>query len=139
MGICIRSTETPKSQGEKTGGITLEDEIESLTPIQKAERQSFIAVQTQSLDRVYSLSRQLIRVKEEGRRRKINSDQAIKEVMNAPFMLKHIKQDMLNDALDDIAKTYPILADNLRSKDEKVREQGMRLLDTMIKEMESRD
>ncbi len=80
------------------------------------------------------MARQLIIVKE-GR---INTDQAIKEVMNTPFMLKQIKQDMLNDAQDDIAKTYPILADNLRSKDEETRQQGIQLLDTMIEEMQSR-
>ena len=46
---------------------------------------------------------------------------------------------MFNEHVDDFAKTEPLLAEILRSKDPKEREEGMRILDFMIEELESPD
>ncbi len=53
--------------------------------------------------------------------------------------LKQIQEEMFNAKMDELAKEDPILAGKLRSKDFKEREDGLRILDLMIKDMESPD
>jgi hypothetical protein len=53
--------------------------------------------------------------------------------------LDKIKEELFNEHLDDLAKTDYILAGNLRSKDPKAREEGLRILDFRIEELESPD
>jgi hypothetical protein len=53
--------------------------------------------------------------------------------------LQKIKEELFNEHVDDFAKSYPILADKLRSKDPMEREEGMRMLDSPIEELESPD
>jgi hypothetical protein len=53
--------------------------------------------------------------------------------------LQKIKEEMFNEHVEDFAKFYAILAEKLRSKDPKEREEGMRIVDYLIEELESLD
>jgi hypothetical protein len=99
----------------------------------KAEYQIDVQVQTALLDKVYTKTRQ--RIREKGGM--ITHNVAMQLVLKED--LQKIKEELFNEHLDDIAKTDPLLAENLRSKDPKAREEGMRILDMMIQEMESPD
>jgi hypothetical protein len=46
---------------------------------------------------------------------------------------------MMNESTDLLSKSYPLLADAFRSKDEKTRKDAERLLDVLIADMESLD
>jgi hypothetical protein len=88
-------------------------------------------IRTEILDRIYTRTRE--RIKEKGGL--ITHDDAMK------FVLKEDKQkildDMLNDRLDDFGKEYPLLAENLRSKDdEQKRDDTLRVIHSMLEEME---
>lgn len=100
---------------------------------EKAEYQIDVQVQTALLDKVYTRTRQ--RIKEKGGM--ITHDVAMQLVLKED--LHKIKDELFDESPGDIAKTDPILAEKLRSKDPKSRQEGMRLLDMMIKDMESPD
>jgi hypothetical protein len=88
-------------------------------------------IRTEILDRIYTRTRE--RIKEKGGL--ITHDDAMK------FVLKEDKQkildDMLNDRLDDFGKEYPLLADSF--KNEETRSDALRVLQSMIEELESFD
>ena len=67
----------------------------------------------------------------------ITHDNAMQLVLKED--LDKIKDELFNEHVDDIAKTDPILAENVKSKDENVRESALRVLDMMIEELESPD
>jgi hypothetical protein len=53
---------------------------------------------------------------------------------------KHkIIDEMMNESTDRLSKSYPLLADAFRSKDEKTRKDAERLLDVLIANMECLD
>ena len=103
------------------------------TKNEKAEYQIDVQVQTALLDRIYTKTRQHIREKNG----MITHDAAMQLVLKED--LQKIKEDLLNESTDDIAKSDPLLAGKLKSKDPKTRQEGMRVLDAMIKELESPD
>ena len=98
-----------------------------------AEYKVDVQLQTALLDRVYTRTRQ--RIREKGGM--ISHDIAMQLVLKED--LQKIKEEMFNEHVDDFAKTEPLLAEILRSKDPKEREEGMRILDFMIEELESPD
>ncbi len=100
---------------------------------EKAEYKIDVQLQTALLDRIYTKTRQ--RIREKGGM--ISHDVAMQLVLKEDF--QKIKDELFSEATDDIAKTDPILAGKLRSKDPKAREEGMRVLDAMIAELESPD
>jgi hypothetical protein len=99
-----------------------------------AEYKIGVEVQTALLDKIYTQTRQRLREKNG----MITHDTAMKLVLQEENLQK-IKEDLLNESADDIAKSDRLLAEKLRSKDAKVREEGMRVLDAMIAELESPD
>ena len=100
---------------------------------EKAEYQIDVQVQTALLDKVYTKTRQ--RIREKGGI--ISHSVAMQLVLKED--LQKIKDELFNESADDISKTYPVLVEKLRSKDAKTREEGMRILDFMIEELESPD
>jgi hypothetical protein len=103
------------------------------TKNEKAEYQIDVQVQTALLDKIYTRTRQ--RIREKGGM--ISHSVAMQIVLKED--LQKIKDELFNESADDIAKTDPVLAEKLTNKDPKAREEGMRLLDMMIEEMESPD
>lgn len=98
-----------------------------------AEYKIDVQLQTALFNRIYTKTRQRIREKNG----MITHDTAIQLVLRED--LDKIKDELFNAHLDDFAKTDPILAEKLRSKDPKSRQEGMRVLDAMIAELESPD
>ena len=78
-----------------------------------AEYQIEVQVRTALLDRLYTQTRQRIREKNG----MITHDTAMQLVLKED--LQKIKEELLNESADDMAKTDPILAEKLRSKDPK--------------------
>jgi hypothetical protein len=98
-----------------------------------AEYKIGVEVQTALLDKIYMQTRQRLREKNG----MITHDTAMQLVLKED--LQKIKDELFNESADDIAKTDPVLAEKLRSKDPKAREEGMRVLDALIEELESPD
>ena len=90
-------------------------------------------MRTALLDRIYTKTRQ--RIREKGGM--ISHDVAMQLVLKKD--LDKIKDELFSESTDDIAKTDPILAEKLRSKNPIEREEGMRILDMMIADLESPD
>jgi hypothetical protein len=92
-------------------------------------------IRTEIFDRVYTRTRE--RIKEKGGL--ITHDDAMKLVLKEDK--QKILDDMLNDRLDDFGKEYSLLAENLRSKkdDEQKRDDTLRVLRSMIEDLESFD
>ena len=86
---------------------------------EKAEYQIDVQVQTTLLDRIYTKTHQRIREKNG----MITHDTAMQLVLRED--LDKIKEELCNSHLDEIVKTDPLLAENLRSKDPKAREEGI--------------
>ena len=82
---------------------------------------------TRVLDKVYTRTRQ--RIREKGGM--ISHDSAMRSVIVQDG--RKILDEILNEAIDELGKSYPLLAENLRSKDEKTREDAARVLHMMIK------
>ena len=91
------------------------EERELLDPIQKVERKRKIEqeLHTQILDKIYTRTLQRIREKKGMLRHKDAMRMVLKEDK------QQILDEILNEAIDAIGKSYPLLAENLRSKDEK--------------------
>jgi len=93
-------------------------------------------IRTEILDRVYTRTRE--RIKEKGGL--ISHDQAMQLVLQEDK--EKIVDAMINDRLDDFSNEYPVLAENLRSKnddDRQKRDDTLRVLRSMIEELESFD
>ena len=103
------------------------------TKNEKAEYSIDVEVRTALLDRIYTKTRQ--RIREKGGM--ISHDVAMQLVLKKD--LDKIKDELFSESTDDIAKTDPILAEKLRSKNPMEREEGMRILDMMIADLESPD
>jgi len=99
-----------------------------------AEYKIGVQVQTALLDKIYTQTRQKLRDKNG----MITHDVAMKLVLQEENLQK-IKEELFNESADDIAKTDPLLAEKLKSKDPGIRQEGMRMLDIMIEELESPD
>ncbi len=78
------------------------------------------------LDKVYSRTRQ--RIRERGGM--VSHDDAMRWVVSTQS--REIQQEIVDEAIDGLAEFQPLLAENLRSKDPKTREDAMRVLDAML-------
>jgi hypothetical protein len=84
-------------------------------------------INAEILDMLYTRARQKIRQ----RGGMLTTQDALK------LVLEQDREAIRNEAIDDIAKMDPILAENLRSEDEQTRKSAERLFDMMLEEMES--
>lgn len=55
------------------------------------------------------------------------------------LMIEQDRDKILNEAIDDSAKSFPLLVENLRSENEDVRKSVWRVIDMVIEELESPD
>lgn len=82
-------------------------------------------------DKIYTRTRQRIRQKGG----MITHDAAMRWVIATQG--REIQHEILNEAIDDLGKSYSLLGENLKSKDEKTREDAERALRMMIKDAEN--
>ncbi len=85
---------------------------------------------TRLLDKVYTRTRQ--RIREKGGM--ITHKDAMRSVIKKDS--QKILQELLNEAIDDLGKSNPILAEGFRSKDEKTREDAQHVLNAMMETAE---
>jgi hypothetical protein len=90
-----------------------------------------LQIRTEILDRIYTLTRE--RIKEKGGL--ITHDDAMQLVLQEDK--QKILDDMLNARLNDLNKENPLLADAF--KNEGTREDAIRVLQSMIEDLESFD
>lgn len=55
------------------------------------------------------------------------------------LMIEQDRDKILNEAIDDSAKSFPLLVKNMRSENEDVRKSAWRVIDMVIEELESPD
>ncbi len=82
-------------------------------------------------DRILTKTRQRIRAKGG----MITHDAAMRLVIVQDG--RKILEEILNEAIDELDKSYPLLAENLKSKDQKTREDAERILHIMIEDAEN--
>lgn len=123
-----------QNQWQQQQQYILQEGVERMTPKEKLQYKIDLEIQTELLDRFYTKIRQKIR--EKGAM--ITHDAAKKLVLQNSGLQK-IMEEMFNAHMDEFAKEDPVLAAKLRSKDPKDREEGMRVLNTTLEELDSCD
>jgi hypothetical protein len=88
-------------------------------------------IRTEILDRIYTRTRE--RIKAKGGM--IRHEDAMRSVLQEDK--QSILDDMLNARLEDLSKEYPLLADAF--KNEETRSDALRILQSMIEDLESFD
>lgn len=82
------------------------------------------------LDKVYSRTR--LRIRQKGGL--VKHDDAMRWVVSTQS--QQIREEIIDDAINGLAEFQPLLAENLRSKDPKTREDAQRVLNAMMEAAE---
>ena len=114
-------TATEDEERERYNRYILEDGIHQRiqTKIDKRMREAMMS-------KAYERARK--RIREKGGM--ITHDAALKWVVSTQS--QQIREEIIDDAINGLAEFQPVLAENLRSKDQKIREDAMRVLDAML-------
>jgi hypothetical protein len=96
--------------------IMTEEEEETL--IQRIDRRIEQEIRTEILDRIYARARQRMREHGSGSERMLTTQEALKLLLKEGVQ-QQVIDELFNEHMDDLGKSYPLLAENLRSKDEK--------------------
>jgi hypothetical protein len=125
--------ERDERDGGNNNNIMIEEEGEE-TLIQQIGRRIQQEMRTEILDRIYSRARQ--RIRERGGM--LTTQEALKLLLKEGVQ-QQVIDELFNEHMDDLGKSYPLLAENLRSKDEKTRVDALRVLRMIKEKMESPD
>jgi hypothetical protein len=110
---------------------------EEETLIQRIGRRIEQEMRTEILDRIYARARQRMR-EHDGGGRMLTTQEALKLLLKEGVQ-QQVIDELFNEHMDDLGKSYPLLAENLRSKDEKTRDDALRVLRIIKEKMESPD
>jgi hypothetical protein len=103
-------------------------------------------INAEILGRIYARARQRMRERggSSGSGRMLTTQEALKLLLREEGGVQQLQQkiteELFNEHMDDLSKEgYPLLAENLRSKDEKTRDDALRVLRMIKEKMESLD